>query len=144
MNTTESMLERWFVRAMESYPAQVLPLLSNENDPFRNPVGHALRENLETLLRELLGAMDETAIASALDTLIRLRAVQDLSPADAVRFIFDLRDVVREESGQADEALQRRIDSLALAAFNQYMICREQIFGLRIKEIRLRAECAAQ
>jgi hypothetical protein len=144
MNTSQAILERWVARTMESYPAQTLAFLSNEKDPFRNPVGHVLRENLGTLVRELLGTMDEGVIAPALDALIRLRAVQDFSASEAVRFIFDLRAVVCEVSGQVDEVLQSRIDSLALAAFDQYTICREQISELRMKENRFRAECAAQ
>jgi hypothetical protein len=150
MNTSQAILEnqasldKWIARTIESYPAQTHSYLRSEDDPFRNPVGHALRENLGTLLRELLGAMDNDAIAPALDALIRLRAVQDFSPSDAVRFVFDLRAVVREVSGQVDGALQSRIDALALMAFDQYMICREQISELRLKEIRFRAQYATQ
>ena len=70
--------------------------------------------------------------------------MQDFSASEAVRFIFDLRAVICEVSGQVDEVLQNRIDWLALTAFDQYTICREQISTLRMKENRFRAECAAQ
>lgn len=131
-------VERWVERTMASYPAEMLPFLSSEKDPFRNPVGHALRENLATLAAELLGTMNRQAIAPALDALIRLRAVQSFSPAEAVRFVFDLRSVVQEASGAIPESLQSRIDELALMAFDQYMKCREQIFELRAREPRSR------
>ena len=143
MSASDDIAERWAERTMASYPAEMLPFLSGEQDPFRNPVGHTLRENLATLARELLGTMDKRAIAPALDALIRLRAVQSFSPAEAVRFVFELRIAIREASGAVPELLQSRIDNLALMAFDQYMTCREQIFELRAKEIRSRAQCAA-
>jgi hypothetical protein len=136
----EIVAERWIERTLASYPAEAHSLLSGELDPFRNPAGHVLKENLTTLARELLGEMDEKAIAPALDALVRLRAVQDFRPSDALRFIFDLRDVVAE----VPQALENRIDELALMAFDQYMACRDQIARLREKELRLRMQYAAK
>jgi len=140
----ENVAERWIERTLASYPAEVHSLLNSEQDPFRNPAGHVLKENLTTLARELLGEMDEKAIAPALDALVRLRAVQDFRPSDALRFIFDLRDVVAEVTGEVPQALENRIDELALMAFDQYMACRDQIARLREKELRLRMQYAAK
>jgi hypothetical protein len=140
----QSILDRWIAQTIGSYPAEVQSRLRSEDDPFRNPVGQALKENLAVLLRELFGEMNRAEIAPALEALIRIRAVQDFSPADAVRFVFDLRPIVRELTGETDEALQTRIDALCLASFDFYMNCREQVFALRTKEIRSRAQWAAQ
>jgi hypothetical protein len=140
----EIVAERWIERTLESYPAQTLPLLSGEQDPFRNPAGHAIRESLTTLACELMGAMDKSAIAPALDGMVRLRAVQDFRPSEALRFIFDLRDVVAEVTGEAPHALDSSIDELALMAFDHYMACRDQIAGLREKELRFRMQQAAR
>jgi hypothetical protein len=140
----EIVAERWIERTLESYPAEMLPLLGGEQDPFRNPAGHAIKESLNTLARELLGEMDKTAIAAALDALVRLRAVQDFRPSEALRFVFDLRDVVAEVTGEVPQALESRIDELALMAFDQYMACRDQIAGLREKELRFRMQYAAR
>ncbi len=143
MSADRAIVERWVERSLKSYPAEMLPFLSDEQDPFRNPVGHAFRENLATLVRELMGPMNRDTVARALDALVRLRAVQNFSPAAAVRFVFGLRESVLEASGALPESLQSRIDELALMAFDQYMRCREQIFELRAKELRLRAQCVA-
>jgi len=140
----EIVAERWIERTLESYPAEVLPLLGGEQDPFRNPAGHAIKESLNTLARELLGGMDKIAIAAALDALVRLRAVQDFRPSRALRFIFDLRDIVAEVTGEVPQALESRIDELALMAFDQYMACRDQIAGLRERELRFRMQYAAK
>ena len=140
----EIVAERWIERTLESYPAETHALLSGEQDPFRNPAGHAIKDSLTTLARELLGEMDEKAIAPALDALVRLRAVQDVRPSDALRFVFDLHDIVAEATGEVPQALERRIDELALMAFDQYMACRDQIAELRQKELRFRMQYAAK
>jgi hypothetical protein len=140
----EIVAERWIERTLAFYPAEVHSLLSGVQDPFRNPAGHVLKESLTTLACELLGEMDEKAIAPALDALVRLRAVQDFRPSGALRFIFDLRDIVAEVTGEVPRDLESRIDELALMAFDQYMACRDQIAGLREKELRFRMQCAAK
>ncbi|HUX28701.1 MAG TPA: RsbRD N-terminal domain-containing protein [Terracidiphilus sp.] len=143
MSADAAIVERWVERTLKSYPAEMLSFLSGEQDPFSNPVGHTLRENLATLVHELLGTMDKERIASALDGLVRMRAVQNFSPAAALHFVFDLRSVIGEVSGAVSEPLQGRIDELALMAFDQYMACRERIFELRVNELRLWARGAA-
>ena len=52
------MLDRWFASALECYSAETIRFLGVEKDPFRNPVGHTLRENLAVLLEQLLGGME--------------------------------------------------------------------------------------
>jgi len=141
---SENVAERWIERTLASYPADMLPVLLGEQDPFRNPAGHAISESLATLARELLGEMDKSAIVPALDALVRLRAVQGFRPSGALRFIFDLRDVVAEITGPLPPALGGRIDELALMAFDQYMACRDQIAGLREKELRFRMQYAGK
>jgi RsbT co-antagonist protein rsbRD N-terminal domain len=138
----EVVAERWIARTLKSYAPETQPILAGGSDPFRNPVGHVIQKSLTTLAGELLGAMDERAITSAMDAMMRLRAVQDISPSQALRFVFELRGVVAEVLDSVPAQLAGRIDELALMAFDKYMACREQIAGLREKELRLRAECA--
>lgn len=135
---------RWVALTLESYPAAMRAQLGAEADPFRNPAGGTIRESLRTLFGEIAGEMRESVVLPALDRFVRLRAVQDFTPADAVRFVFALRTAVRENCGTVADSMESRIDELALLAFNQYMACREQIFALRAKEMRLRAQRQAQ
>ena len=85
----------------------------------------------------------------ALEGLVRIRAVQDFSPAEAVAFVFLLkraaREVLEDVSEQAQSVparvlsdLEARIDSLALLAFETYTRCREEIFEIRVREAQRR------
>ena len=142
--SSAAVAQRWIERALVSCPAFAFASPLGEDDPFRNPAVHTLRQSLNALAHELLGAMDEAAVVAALDALVRLRAVQDCSPAEAVGFVFELRAAVRDLSGTIPEPLQVRIDRLARLSFNQYMACREHVFALRVRELRLRAQCAVE
>ncbi len=141
MGPDDLILERWIAKAIASYPSAALPFLTGRDDPFRNPVGHTLRRTLTILLEQVCGEMDESRIAAALDDLIRIRAVQDLTPSQAVGFVFLLKPIVRQLGSEPDRAslgeqLGDRIDRLALIAFDQYMQCREQIAQIRLNERR--------
>jgi hypothetical protein len=92
--------------------------------------------------------MDCEKLSSHLDRIIRIRAVQDFSPAQAISFIFFLKQVVRDEL-QSDihenristselVAFDAKVDELALLAFNIYMQCRERLFEVRLNEFKNR------
>jgi len=137
---------RWLALTLEGYPAPTARLLARETDPFRNPVGHTLRQALSGLAEELVGAMDPARVAALLDSVVRIRAVQDVSAKEAVSFVFLARQALREEidsggglpAGDGLAAVEARVDEMALSAFDLFMRCREQIHAIRADEARRR------
>ncbi|MBI2527287.1 MAG: RsbRD N-terminal domain-containing protein [Candidatus Rokubacteria bacterium] len=135
---------RWLALTLESYPAPTARLLARESDPFRNPVGHTLRQALSGLAEELIGTMDPGRVTALLDSVVRVRAVQAMSAGEAVGFVFLARQALREELGSggglpaADGlgVLEARVDEMALSAFDLFMRCREQIHAIRAGEAR--------
>ena len=131
--------ERWLAAAAAVYGGLIAGHAVAERDPFRNPIGHTLRRNIAALTREFLGAMDAVAIDAAFGEIMSIRSIQDLSVERAVGFVFSLRGIAREEAPRMEAAeAEARIDRLALAAFTQYLACRERLVGLRLNE-QLRA-----
>ncbi len=140
-----AILDRWFDIVLETYPSDSSGFLKNGKRQFANPVGYTISHGLESILDELLQEreMDTQKISSVLDGIIRIRAVQDVTPAQALAFIFRLKKVLREElergriapSGEI-EALESRIDAIALISFDLYMKCREKIYDLKANELR--------
>lgn len=84
--------------------------------------------------------MDLEKVSSVLDSIIRIRAVQDVTPSQALAFVFRLKKVLREEEGTAPsgeiDALESRIDAIALISFDLFMKCREKIYDLKANELR--------
>jgi hypothetical protein len=135
-------LERWFQAVLATYPADTARFLAGGADPFANPVGHTVREGLGRLYDRFVTDVPASELSSAIDGIVRIRAVQEFSPSAAVGFVYTLRGILREElagsgidpAGQA--ALESGVDRLALVAFDVYMQCREKIFEIRVREIK--------
>lgn len=140
-----SIVKAWFEGIIASYPADTAQFLAGQKDPFANPVGQTTLQNLEPLIDHILDETDLQTVRSLLDPIIRIRAIQDFTPAKAVGWIFDLKDIIRESSGTLDGRhlkelgrLERRIDQLGLLAFDIYMQCREKIYDLKANEMKAR------
>ena len=136
-------LDRWIESVFGQYPEETSKFLRKQKDRFANPVGASLREGLAELLDGVIHGAEDCDFESPLDSIIRVRAVQEFSPASAVEFIFDLKKIVREEIGRSGSkdatdfvAFDCAIDRLALLAFDVYMGCREQLWAIRAKQIR--------
>ena len=138
MTSMETILEQWFAQAIESYPRLTAQFLAAERDAFRNPVGHTLHEGMAVLLQEILGEMRASKISPALDSIVRIRAVQDFKPSEAVGFIFLLRSILLGSSPPRPAMLEARVDQLMLTAFDHYMDCREDIARVRSNEAKRR------
>lgn len=147
-----ALVAKWFDRVLDTYPLEVQGLFRQQGDRFANPVGSTILENLDGLFGELLGKGDFARIRSLLDGILRIRAIQNFSPSQAVVFLPLLKGVLKEEIG--DEVRQNRlleewlevesrIDDFLLLAFDIYMECREKIHRLKTQELRSRAAIAA-
>ncbi|CAA7600022.1 RsbT co-antagonist protein RsbRD, N-terminal domain [Acididesulfobacillus acetoxydans] len=139
------LLKKWLDSIEGSYPAGATEVLQDEEGRFRNPAVHTIAHNAAEILTELLTGSNPNNFVKPLDGIIRLRAVQDLTPSNAVGFIFGLKEIIRSalpgdwtgESGQRElRELEDRIDALALLSFDIYESCRLQIFELRMNEMK--------
>ena len=99
---------KWLERTLASYPSQTAGFLRNEKDRFRNPVGNTLKEGLATLLDEITGEMDTAKIRPALESIVRLRAVQDFTPRSGHRLCFRAAaDPLRQPGGRRPDHLAK-------------------------------------
>jgi hypothetical protein len=140
-------LERWRDLVYDSYPEEAVRFFRKEKDGFRNPVGRAIHRATEVVLDGVLLGRGGEEVPGALEGLVRIRAVQDFSPSEAVAFVYLLKHAAREVLEEASEDpvpaqvasdLEARIDSLALLAFETYTRCREEIFAIRVREAQRR------
>ncbi len=143
-----AIVDKWFDIIIESYPADTATFLKGKGG-FTNPVGQTTSQGVEDIFDGLLLDADPSEIAPFLDAIIRIRAVQDFTPSQAVNFIFLLKKVIRDEFlsqtyAQSDKdelrdefhALDAKIDTLALLSFDIFMKCREKLYDLKANELR--------
>lgn len=145
----DAIIGKWFDLIVESYPANASRFLKREKDRFNNPVGHTFLDNMKGLYDELLDGAHDESTSVYLDNIIRIRSIQDFSPREAVAFVFELKKVIRGElvsQRAGDEItceiseLERKIDEIALLAFQTYVQCREDLFEIRTRELKRRSD----
>jgi len=146
-----AILERWFHLILETYPANTAAMMRKDKNQFTNPVGSTLSREIEVLFKNLCEGSQDEKCQSSLDSILKIRSVQDFSPSKAVGFIFLLKRAIGEilkneicKESVMDEWLkfQSKIDDLALQAFDIYMNCREKICEIRINQARAEKEMA--
>ncbi len=142
-----AILKKWLDILLGSYSPETVQFLKKEKDPFSNPVYHQLSRGLTDLLAVLVEEKDVEAARAALDEIIRVLALQETAPSQALAFVFHLKQVIREELAAelqdltlAPEMtdLESRIDGLALLGFDGYMQRREKLCELKVNEVKAR------
>lgn len=141
----KKLIREWQERVIGAFPPDGAKFIARERDPFANPIGRAIRTGTEALFDGLVhGELTDEDIDRIVDDMIRIGAIQEHAPSRAVGFPFLLKGVVRDsvEGAAVDVAagelkgFEDEIDRVALRAFDKYTECRDQIFSMRIKEIK--------
>jgi hypothetical protein len=152
MNTTEALrhneakiLALWTERVLDTYISP--DFFKKSLDRFANPVGGNIREGLTKLFRLLTEGADAQKYVEPLDQIVRIRAVQEFTPSQAVGPLLELKAVVRQVFS-ADENCREllaeaellpfacAVDKMILQAFDIYMDCRDRLHKARIRELK--------
>ena len=141
-----AIVKQWFEAVVATYHEETREPLRRTKAQFANPAGFNIAEGLDGLFDAVLQEVLPDTVAASLDVIVRLRAIQDFAPSQALAFIFQLKKIIRDALGPelADSAGVRAelaavdgvIDDLALYAFDLYMRCREKIYDLKAQEAR--------
>lgn len=141
----DSILKKWFEVIMESYPAGGSSHLTAQGDKFTNPASSTISKGIEGIFVEILRGPDEGKSSDFLGDIVRIRAVQDFLPSQALSFFVSLKRIVREElRSEITEqhlshevlSLEATIDSLLLSAFDVFMECKEKIYEIKVNEVK--------
>ena len=150
MELTEALLQKkteilslWIERTLDSYSSP--GFFKKSKDPFANPVGSNISQGLTTLYELLRTGAEAQAYHKPLDQVVRIRAVQDFTPSQALAPLLELKWVIKQVfSGDKEtqpllrtlDVLDCEIDRMALAAFDIYSECREQLYRNRVRELK--------
>lgn len=139
-NKRGTVIRRWLDAVLATYSQQAVGFMRNQKDQFANPVGSTFKAGLERLYDEFTAGLDPERAMPHLDAIVRIRAVQEFLPSDALAFVVQLKEILRREAGRDLDAdhwaeLDNRVDRMALQAFDLYNACRERIHQIRVQEI---------
>lgn len=142
-------IKKWFNSIIDTSAGKSAlepsPFLKNLKKQINNPANNMIIEGLEGIFDGIVNDSDIEKTVPFLDSIIRLRAVQDIAPSQAVSFTTILKKTIRDEISddlrkyQILEQLQdieSKIDRYTDLSFDIYMECREKLFNIRTKEVK--------
>ncbi len=143
----QDIVREWIRVTMEAYPVEALNVLKRSDNQFANPLSHIISTNIALLFDDLLLGVDPERTTPILTELVKVRAVQDFKPSEALQFIIDLKKILfsmKDETVEGGESMpleqlrkmEEEIDTLAMLGFDIYMKCREKLYEIRANEIR--------
>jgi hypothetical protein len=141
----KDILKNWQKEIFQLYPAESIRFLTSEKDQFANPIGHSIMEHTEKLFNELLAGedIDSDKTDPELDEMLRIRAIHNFTPSEALKYLYILKEVIAQEVANIPEmdnnqysgllTLYGRIDKVTLIAFDIYSKCREKLFEIKVQ-----------
>jgi hypothetical protein len=144
-----SIVSKWIKLILDSYSSESSNFFNLEKNHFSNPVGSTISTNAVSIFDEIIGNRNFQNITLLLTDIIKIRAIQDFSPSEAVGFIFPLKNIIREELNEEIKQekifdgfaeLEFVIDKTALIAFDLYMESREKVFQIRMNEAKYKLQ----
>ena len=135
-------IDSWVQKALATYSPEAAGIFHRQKDRFANPTGYNVKAGLAELYDSLAGDK-EPELGRQMEELVKVRAVQQFQPAEAVAFVFLIKDIVRSFAEKLKVELDPaglfsfdgRVDRMALCVFNCYMACRERLHQVRIREL---------
>lgn len=136
----ESIVEKSFDLTISTYPENTQIFFKEKKNQFTNPVGYTIYQGIQEIVNKLINDESIDSFIPPLEEIIKIRAVQDFSPSQAVGFIFLIKKAIYDELQKETESSEladflSQIDSLALVAFDIFMKYREKIYDIKAKEL---------
>ncbi len=135
--------EKWLDAVLATYHKDGARFFKKQQDQFANPLGYNARTGLEKMVKAIVQGGGQE-VPPELKRFIKLRAVQEFTPARALAFIYDLKPIMLEvcakETGEVDVKqwlkVEGQIDNLALMVFDLYMVTRELLNKVKYEELK--------
>lgn len=141
----------WLDLVIDTYPPDSRKFFKKQKDRFQNPVGAALSNQVNSLFNALLKTDNDEDIAIVLEDFVKIRAVQEFSPSEAISFILYLKQAVRKTLANDIQshhlyqellAFESRVDNILLKAFDVYSQSREKLYAIKADELKRRSYMA--
>ncbi len=141
----DEIVRGWIDAALGVFPAESAGFLNKVKDPFANPLGNTIRQEIGFLFDAVVREAPDEELDPHLDRIVKVTCIQDVAPSRSIAFVFELRRVLRQvlADGGGDRNVlewllhfEDRIDRVALRAFESHARQRQKISDIRVEEIK--------
>lgn len=142
-NYRKKIVDQWVKYTLSTYKSS--DFFIKERDKFANPTGVNIREGLTELFDLMSKGHDPEEFKKPIDKIMRLRAVQEFTPSQAVAPLNAVKHITRDILAADKERsvfikdlydFEFAVDLAMLAAFDIYMEARERLYQVRINELK--------
>jgi len=134
----------WFKALVSEYPEESARHIGSSTDEFANPIGHVIGEVADSMVKGLAEGAPASELAERMFPLIKIKAVQSFTPAEAMNCLLALKRMVLSRlktSGHEDaEAIAASVDLLfdemLCLCFNLYCQCRDKLHEVKEDELK--------
>ncbi len=145
----EKILLLWLNEFLKHHGIDSVAVSRTVDDKFLNPAGHIIKATTNSLFKAIMGEdIEQEKILKDMQELMRLQAIQQLSPAQALfpliaikEHLYDIGKELFSHSSnkiafEQYKEMTGRVDTLMLMAFDIYTQDKEDLFRIRIKEVK--------
>jgi hypothetical protein len=142
-NYHKKIVGQWVDYTLSTYKSS--KFFRKEGDKFANPVGGVTKEALNALFLLLAKNAEPQTFVAPLEKIMRIRAIQDFVPSQAVSPIHAVKHITRDILAKDKERchliaelydFEFAVDMAVLAAFDLYMESRERLYSVRMEEFK--------
>jgi uncharacterized protein YjgD (DUF1641 family) len=102
----KAIIQKWIDQVLDTYGAP--DFFKKQKNRFANPIGSTISNGLQNIFIILVEERDLGEAVKPLEEIIKIRAVQDFAPSNAVSFVYLLKNIVREELAKEKNREQGR------------------------------------
>ncbi len=134
---------QWVEYTLSTYKSS--RFFRQEGDKFANPIGGVTKDALDELFLLLVENTDPETFVKPIEKIVRLRAIQDFAPSQAVSPFHAVKHLTREILAKDKDRchllnelydFEFAVDMAVLAAFDIYLDSRERLYRVRLEEVQ--------
>ena len=91
----KDIIEKWQNAIIDTYPEPAGKFLHGNKNQFANPIGFTVHQELPNIFQQLITDMNADMLKKSISDIIRIRAVQDFTPNEALGFILLLKTIIK-------------------------------------------------
>ena len=142
-NYRKKIVGQWVDYTLSTYKSS--RFFRQEGDKFANPIGGVTKEALDELFLLLAKNADPETFVKPIEKIVRLRAIQDFAPSQAVSPFHAVKHITRDILAKDKERchlinelydFEFAVDMAVLAAFDIYLDSRERLYRVRLEEVQ--------
>ncbi len=141
-----TLLSKWIGDFLSHHGIGAVGVSRTVNDQFLNPVGHTVKAAITIIYQATIGEdIDSDELKKSVYELVRIQAVQALSPAQALLPIVQLKThlytLLEKQIKSSDDFVEYktmadRLDTILLMAFDMYAQDKEVLYKVRVQELK--------